>query len=182
MQQIPRTAGGAAAHPRGIFIRWDAELPKVCLMCGTKKRLQRYERLGTDDIHPIVGGNPVAMLSGFVMVLVVRYVRSHRKQADLAHWRCAACDARLREAENIRPIWLIAPFIAVLFGIISGFATTPIWGWLTAAIVGVGTGLVGWVSRPRVLRVESVEPHGIVVSGMTAKSADALLTSRIAGS
>ena len=61
---VPAAKLSIATKPATIALsktsfRAAAELPRACLACGAKKRLQLKERVGEEDLHPIVYGNPV---------------------------------------------------------------------------------------------------------------------------
>jgi hypothetical protein len=119
------------------------------------------------------------MLAGNLLVLLMRLVRPPRKAVTISHWRCPPCDAAMKESESIGPALLIGPFLALLLGIIVGFATEPVWGWLAALVAAVCVVLVARASMRSggVSVVEVIETEG-VLSGMSPEVADALLALR----
>jgi hypothetical protein len=175
------TTAAAVHHPKGVLVHWGAKLPRLCLACGATKGLRRRGRLGDDDMYPVVYGAPAAALAGNLFALLIRLLRGPRKAVALSHWRCTRCDAAMKESAGIPPVLLIGPFLALLLGIIVGFATQPLWGWLAAFGAAVCVVLVARASlRSAGLSVvEVIDSEGVVLAGLSPKAADALLALRL---
>ncbi len=173
----------ATLHPSGILIRWGAKLPRVCLACGAKKRLQFKERLGEENIHPFVYGNPVAALAGNLLVLLIRLLSARRKAVNLPHWLCGKCEARMRESTSMNLAFLIGPFAAILLGMTVGFASVPVWGAIAGLVTFACIVLVARLSaRGDGVSIVAIESDGVVLKGLTKRAATVVLAVRGAGS
>lgn len=166
-----------ALHPtlreNGVFVPFDAVLPRICTFCGVKKKaLVERDKIGPDDLHPVAYGSPVAALTANLLVVFIRASRA--KGVTLPHYRCERCDRRAREDAGIPFVLLVGPFVAVLFGIIGGFGASAAWGWgiglATFAVVLV----IARMTSTSGVSVVAIEPEGVVLRGLSARAVQRL--------
>ncbi len=169
----PEAHGGPSGHGHGygyghggmvsvrgdvLVVQKNAELPPVCMKCGTRDNIVRRQlKLSWTPVWARLSVL-VCTLVGLIAMLVTT------KRAQLAAPLCAPCNARWSAAIAA----IVGGVVALIVGMMSmGAFDEPAIGGLVFFVVLAGfIGLMVGVVKPRTLQVAKIDDHVIELKGV----------------
>jgi len=163
-----------------VVIRDGVALPRLCVLCGGRKKLNdRQVRFDEPSGGMTVG--PVWLLAAVALLRVVHreLEKSTPARLPLQYTCCSPCERRARDAEQLHAPLGIAGLVGALGAATAGFNGAP--------VLGVGilfiTVVAVWVAYRKLVRGRNFSVRrrldGVALGGIHGDAVQALLALRI---
>ena len=182
MEDAYRTAPGEALallDGKDLVVRPGAALPRVCLLCGKRKKLNDRELRFENRGGGLVVGPVWLVLAVTIIGALHREVtKDVPVPPPLAYTCCTPCERRATDARQLTPAIWLGFGILVLGAATAGFNGAPILGVAILVIAAVGA----WLAHRTFLRGRSfsarLRENGVALRGIHGDAAQAMLVTR----
>jgi hypothetical protein len=165
-----------------VVVRVGAPLPRVCVLCGGRKKLNDRELRFDQSSGGMVAG-PIWLVAA---VVVLREVHRELEKdvpppAPLHYSACTPCELRARDARQLQPAIMIGGGVGVLGAMTAGLNGAPILGVLLLLVSAAGA----WLAYQTLISGRrfsaSLRDDGVALRGIHGDAVQALLAVRLPG-
>jgi hypothetical protein len=174
--------GEAVARLDGssVIVRLGTPLPRLCVLCGGRKKLNDRE-LRLDEPSGHMMGGPFWLIA---IVAVLREVHRELEKdvpppAPLQYSCCTPCELRARDARQLQPAVIIGALVGLLGATTAGLNGAPVLGVSLVLITLVAS----WLGYRKLVRGRQfsarLRKDGVALRGIHGNAIQALLTVRL---